>query len=52
MSINFTDQDKTTLRTAAYGAIELLAAASAAGGSPHKVATDGSIALGVGTERV
>ncbi|ADD45827.1 hypothetical protein [Stackebrandtia nassauensis] len=49
MSINFTDQDKTTLRTAAYGAIELLAAASAAGGSPHKVATDGSIALGSAT---
>lgn len=42
MSINLTDQDKTTLRTAAYGAVSLLAAAS---GSPHKAATAGSTSL-------
>ncbi|MEV0339664.1 hypothetical protein AB0H49_11600 [Nocardia sp. NPDC050713] len=41
-SITLTDQDKATLRTAAYGAVSLLAAA---GGKPHKIATDGSIAL-------
>ncbi|MFD9422731.1 MULTISPECIES: hypothetical protein [unclassified Streptomyces] len=44
MSITLTDQDKNTLRTAAYGAVTLLAAADAAG-SPHKAATRGSIAL-------
>ncbi|MEV5682301.1 hypothetical protein AB0L68_03775 [Streptomyces sp. NPDC052164] len=44
MSITLTDQDKNTLRTAAYGAVALLAAADAAG-SPHKAATRGSIAL-------
>ncbi|MFI6048197.1 hypothetical protein ACIA8C_41735 [Nocardia sp. NPDC051321] len=42
MSINLTDADKLTLRTAAYGAVSLLAAASP---SPHKIATNGSIAL-------
>lgn len=47
-SITLTDQDKLTLRTAAYGAVTLLAAADAAG-SPHKVATDGSIALASAT---
>ncbi|MEV6341599.1 hypothetical protein AB0M12_43645 [Nocardia vinacea] len=41
MSITLTDQDKATLRTAAYGAVSLLAAA----GAPHKGITDGSIAL-------
>ncbi|WP_336216779.1 hypothetical protein [Nonomuraea sp. LPB2021202275-12-8] len=45
MSITLTDQDKHTLRTAAYGAVALLAAAGAAGGSPHRIATDGSVAL-------
>ncbi|MHA5054038.1 hypothetical protein [Streptomyces sp. SD15] len=44
MSITLTDQDKLTLRTAAYGAVSLMAAAGAAG-SPHRAATDGSIAL-------
>ncbi|MGN9841322.1 hypothetical protein ACTMTI_24655 [Nonomuraea sp. H19] len=44
MSITLTDQNKLTLRTAAYGAVSLLAAAGAAG-SAHKVATHGSIAL-------
>ena len=48
MSITLTDQDKATLRTAAYGAVSLMAAAGAAG-SPHKVATDGSIALASAT---
>lgn len=49
MSITFSDQDKYTLRTAAYGAVALLAAAGAAGGSPHRIATDGSVALASGT---
>ncbi|MGN9844268.1 hypothetical protein ACTMTI_39705 [Nonomuraea sp. H19] len=48
MSITLTDQDKATLRTAAYGAVSLLAAAGAAG-SPHKIATEGSIALASAT---
>ncbi|WP_351232295.1 hypothetical protein [Streptomyces sp. NPDC002133] len=48
MSLTLTDQDKTTLRSAAYGAVTLLAAADAAG-SPHKVATHGSIALASAT---
>ncbi|WP_380285918.1 hypothetical protein [Kitasatospora purpeofusca] len=48
MSLTLTDQDKTTLRTAAYGAVSLLAAADAAG-SPHRIATNGSIALATGT---
>ena len=48
MTVTFTDQDKLTLRTAAYGAISLLAAADAAG-SPHKIATQGSIALATAT---
>ncbi|WP_341845970.1 serine hydrolase domain-containing protein [Streptomyces curacoi] len=45
MSVTLTDQDKLTLRTAAYGAVSLLAAAAGAGGSPHKAATAGSLAL-------
>ena len=49
MSIALTNQDKQILRTAAYGAVSLLAAAGAAGGSPHKIATDGSIALASAT---
>jgi len=44
MSVTLSDQDKLTLRTAAYGAVSLMAAADAAG-SPHKVAAQGSIAL-------
>ncbi|MFF5209315.1 hypothetical protein [Streptosporangium sp. NPDC000396] len=44
MSVTLADQDKTTLRTAAYGAVSLMSAAGAAG-SAHKVATEGSIAL-------
>ncbi|MFE9580029.1 hypothetical protein ACFYO1_26835 [Nocardia sp. NPDC006044] len=41
MSITITDQDKSTLRTAAYGAVALLAAA----GAPHKGIAQGSTAL-------
>ncbi|MEV4165794.1 serine hydrolase domain-containing protein [Nonomuraea dietziae] len=37
MSITLSDQDKSTLRTAAYGAVSLMAAAT---GSPHKAATN------------
>ncbi|WP_433429868.1 hypothetical protein [Nonomuraea sp. CA-141351] len=48
MSITLTDQDKSTLRTAAYGAVTLMSAADAAG-KPHKVATEGSIALASAT---
>ncbi len=48
MSITLTDQDKNTLRTAAYGTVSLLTAADAAG-SPHKTATHGSIALTAAT---
>lgn len=48
MPINLTDQDKHIVRTAAYGAVALLSAADAAG-SPHKVATDGSLALASAT---
>ncbi|WP_245666911.1 hypothetical protein [Micromonospora sediminicola] len=49
MSVNLSTQDKLTLRTAAYGAVTLLSAAGAAGGSPHRIATDGSIALASAT---
>ncbi|GIJ32455.1 hypothetical protein [Micromonospora sediminimaris] len=49
MPVNLSTQDKLTLRTAAYGAVALLSAAGAAGGSPHKIATDGSIALASAT---
>ena len=48
MSITLTDQDKFTLRTAAYGAVTLMSAADAAG-KPHKAATEGSIALASAT---
>ncbi|MGN9788749.1 serine hydrolase domain-containing protein, partial [Nonomuraea sp. ZG12] len=44
MSLTLTDQDKLTLRTAAWGAVSLMSAAGAAG-SAHKVATEGSVAL-------
>lgn len=48
MSLALTDQDKTTLRTAAYGAVTLLAAT----GNPHKIATAGSMALTSATGQV
>ncbi|GAA5084950.1 hypothetical protein [Nocardia iowensis] len=41
ITITLTDQDKATLRTAAYGAVSLMSAA----GAPHKAITHGSIAL-------
>ncbi|WP_406238529.1 hypothetical protein [Nocardia sp. NBC_01009] len=41
ITITLNDQDKSTLRTAAYGAVSLLAAA----GAPHKGITHASIAL-------
>ncbi|WP_157248153.1 hypothetical protein [Nonomuraea typhae] len=44
MSLTLTAQDKLALRTAAYGAVTLLAAADVAG-SPHKAATAGSLSL-------
>lgn len=40
-TITLTDQDKSTLRTAAYGAVALMAAA----GAPHKGISQGSTAL-------
>ncbi|KAF0846001.1 hypothetical protein [Nocardia caishijiensis] len=40
-TITLTDQDKATLRTAAYGAVSLIAAA----GAPHKAVSHGSVAL-------
>jgi hypothetical protein len=49
MAITLTDQDKNTLRTAAYGAVTLAAAAGATAGSPHRIATQGSIALASAT---
>ncbi|WP_236667258.1 MULTISPECIES: serine hydrolase domain-containing protein [unclassified Nonomuraea] len=48
MTIILSDQDKSTLRIAAYGAVTLMAAAGAPG-KPHKIATSGSIALGPAT---
>ncbi|WP_433664121.1 hypothetical protein ACQPW1_19520 [Nocardia sp. CA-128927] len=44
-TITLTDQDKSTLRTAAYGAVSLMAAA----GAPHKGISHGSIALASAT---
>ncbi|WBB70119.1 serine hydrolase domain-containing protein [Micromonospora sp. WMMD812] len=42
MSIDFPDQDKKTLRTAAYGAVSLIAAAT---GSPQQVTPSAVVAL-------
>ncbi|MFC4120023.1 hypothetical protein [Nonomuraea zeae] len=44
MTITLTDQDQLTLRTAAWGAVSLMSAASVAR-SAHKAGTEGSIAL-------
>ena len=41
ITITLTDQDKSTLRTAAYGAVSLMAAS----GAPHKSISYGCIAL-------
>ncbi|GIG85117.1 hypothetical protein [Plantactinospora endophytica] len=43
-SASLSDQDKITLRTAGYGAVELLSIAGVAD-SPHKIATNGFLAL-------
>jgi hypothetical protein len=51
MSITLTDQEKTTLRTAAHGAIALMSLAGVAS-SPHKIATNGSLALSSATGTV
>ncbi|WP_431043586.1 hypothetical protein ACQUSR_18015 [Streptomyces sp. P1-3] len=48
MSVTLTDQDKLNLRTAAYGAVALMAAVDGTG-KPHRIATDGSIALSSAT---
>jgi len=48
-NVTLSDQDQATLRTAAYGAVSLMTAAGAAGGKPHRIATDGSIALSSAT---
>ncbi|MFE9325032.1 hypothetical protein ACIHDR_19380 [Nocardia sp. NPDC052278] len=41
ITISLTDQDKSTLRTAAYGAVSLMAAS----GAPHKGITQASVVL-------
>ncbi|MGY0497648.1 hypothetical protein ACWZHB_04030 [Nocardia sp. FBN12] len=45
-TITLADQDKAIIRTAAYGAVSLLATVSA---KPHRVATAGSLALNSAT---
>ncbi|MFD9949622.1 hypothetical protein ACFWYW_37215 [Nonomuraea sp. NPDC059023] len=51
MSVTLTDQDKLTLRLAAWGAVSLMSAAGAAG-SAHQAATHGSVALTSATGQV
>jgi hypothetical protein len=51
MSINLTAQDKSTIRTAAFGAVTLLSFAGIAG-SAHRVATEGSLAYASATGEV
>lgn len=51
MSINLTAADKSTIRTAAFGAVTLMAYAGIAG-SAHKVATDGSLSFASATGTV
>ncbi|MVU80237.1 hypothetical protein GPX89_23695 [Nocardia sp. ET3-3] len=48
-TLNLTDRDKSTIRSAAYGAVSLLAAASP---KPNKAATAGSRALTSATGRI
>ncbi|MGV9337371.1 hypothetical protein [Streptomyces sp. NPDC003688] len=48
MSITLTEQDETTLRIAAYGAVTLLASVGATD-KPHKIAKNGSLALASAT---
>ncbi|SDL33916.1 hypothetical protein SAMN05216298_3495 [Glycomyces sambucus] len=51
MSVELTAADKSTIRTAAYGAVTLMSYAGIAG-SAHKVATGGSLALTAATGAV
>ncbi|WP_112140991.1 hypothetical protein [Glycomyces dulcitolivorans] len=51
MSVNLTAENQTVIRTAAYGAIHLLAFAGLAG-SAHKVATEGSLSYASATGEV
>lgn len=51
MTIDLTAQDKTTLRTAAFGAVTLLAYA-ASPASAHKVSTDGTLSFAAATGTV
>ncbi|HZE39439.1 MAG TPA: hypothetical protein VE172_11585 [Stackebrandtia sp.] len=51
-SIALSDDEKTTLRVGAYGAVSLMSAAGVAGGKPHRIATDGSIALASATGQI
>ncbi|MFJ1752222.1 serine hydrolase [Kitasatospora sp. NPDC088134] len=48
MTSSLSEQDRSVLRTAAYGAVTLISAADAAG-SPHKAAAEGSAALAATT---
>lgn len=48
MTASLSEQDRSVVRTAAYGAVTLISAADAAG-SPHKVATAGAAALATAT---
>ncbi|MFI6816805.1 hypothetical protein ACIBG7_30700 [Nonomuraea sp. NPDC050328] len=48
VTLALTAQDKSTLRSAAYGAVSLIAAADAVG-KPHKAATRGSLTLAAAT---
>ena len=51
MTVELTTRDKSTIRTAAFGAITLMSYAGIAG-SAHKVATGGSLALAAATGAV
>ena len=51
VTITLSPEDKSTLRTAAFGAVTLMSFAGIAG-SAHKVATDGSLALASATGTV
>ncbi|HEY1175009.1 MAG TPA: hypothetical protein VGF17_02540 [Phytomonospora sp.] len=51
MSVTFTPAEQSTLRVAAYGAVTLMSFADMAG-SPHKVATHGTLALNAATGAV
>jgi len=48
VTVQLSAAEKSTLRTAAYGAVTLMSYADVAG-SPHKTATDGTLALASAT---